>query len=424
MSAETKVFDFVVNRRVIDDARKQGMTLSAFLETLDPTDRYSPSEPESQMDAFQRQLARYDIRTASNPYTGQLAHTWGRFFESDELGTKEERAALAAEWLSRQYRINSVRNLSNVQWAGKFNRGSGFVDAGVRAPNDAPLGYVLFPPATAPELRYQQLQPSALPFLIARTRYENAQNFFGLYLDDTQAEANARLSRTSEYASLRRFRFDTSEKSVSVKKYGGLLEMSYEQMRRMSLDMVSWAIMYIAAKADNDKEATAIDVLVNGDGNSGSAATSTSGSTLDGAASGALTLKMYLMWTMLWKRPYSVNTIVGRDAALVDLLLLNAGSANIAPVMLLGQNAPGVTRINLVRNTTDGVAAIDSDQVAANTLLGINRETALEMIMETGSEIVETDRVIDGQYTQIAFSENLAFMMATLGQNRTLAFTV
>lgn len=410
-------FDFVMSRDLVHDAYNNGMTLSAFLERLDPSDQYTGAD--RQMSAFERQLARYDIRTQSDPINGIVAHTLERFYQDDENGSREERAALLTEWMSRQFRQYTRVYPRNGMAAQQGARGS----EGARFPVDVPVNFTLYPPAVFDQLRYQMLQPSALNYLIARTRLIDSQTFKALYLSDSVAVTAAKMTRIEEFGEVPVVQFTTAELSSDVKKYGRRLKISYEQDRRMSLDMVSWAIAYIAAQADVDKEATAVDILVNGDGNSGTAATNTNGSTLDAAAAGALTLKMWLKWRYLWTRPYTANVIVATSNSLVDTFLLNAGSANLAAAAIVGSNMNNAVNVQPVRTVLDGVLAVDNSTVAASTLVGIDANYTLEMIMEAGANIIETDRVISAQYTDIVLTESIGWAVATKGQNRTLAYT-
>lgn len=416
-------FNFEMGQPVVHEAFKRKMNLSAFLETLDPTAKYPIHERH--MDAFERQLAKHDIRTQSDPVSGLICHEWGRFFETDEQGTKEQRSALAAEWLNRRYRRKARVIPRKAQAVGGIpsNKTGAWETGGARFPTDVPLSYSLYPAEALNELRFQQLQPSRLDLLIARTRMINAETFAALYLTDSQASSEAKMPRVEEFAELPEVKFQTSEQMIRVKKYGRQLKMSYEQMRRMQIDMVGWAVDYIAARAAADKEDTAIDVLVNGDTNSGTAATNNNGSTLDSGAAGALTLKMWLKWRMLWTSPYGSNVVIGTDDAIVTLMLLNAGSANIAPAILLGDRAPDALNIRLVGATLDGLSAINDSTAPANKLLALDNNWALEMVQEVGSDIVETDKVISAQYSFITISESVGFAIATKGQNRTLSYT-
>lgn len=422
--------DFDVSRELIADAYDHGMTVSDFMEVLDPSSDYAPHERV--FDAYQRQLIRLDIR----PETDLVE----RFYD-DEGGQGEQRRAMFPEYLSRVYRdcTRVVARNGGFGLLGKdgkalrrqFKRlpaelgAPRFDDGGVRFPTgDVIPSFSLYPAATPFELRFQQLIPSALNVLIARTRPVAAGDFRALYLVDAAAQTAARMGRVAEYADLPVVRFDTGENAIALRKYGRRIQISYEAIRRMAIDMLNWSVMYVAAKADADKEATIIDVLINGDGNSGTAATSTNGSTLDAAAAGALTLKMWTAFRFLWDRPYASNVVYGTKTALTLLLLLQAGSSNIGPRALTEQNVPDLTNIRLFRNTFDAVVAVDNANVTANNLGAVDANWSAEMVSEVGADIVQSDLIIQGQYNEIAISETIAFDIATKGQNRLLAYTV
>jgi len=425
-------FDFAMTTRLMDEAREENKTLSAKLEELDPTNKYPLSDPASELDAYERQLARLNVRTASIPDYGVMADTWDKWDDLSGLADGNERRSLKAEFMRRAYVGSGFggRALGHSLITGKSggartrldNSNMLAMESGRRFPGDATVSYTLYPPAVLDMLRYQQLQPSALEYLIARTRMIDSETFTALYLtSDSAAATAARLARTEEFAEPAIFQFTTGESSFRVTKYANSLRVSYEQMRRMRIDLISWGIGYIAQKADLDKELSAVNILINGDGNGSTAATNTNGSTLD--SGGALTLKMYLKWRYLWTRPYTCNVIVATANSIVDTFLLNAGSANIAPAVITQSNRPEAVTFSPVRTLQNGVIVVDNATVASNTLCGIDATASLEMLMESGSQIVQTDQVILNQYNEIVFSENIGWDIAIRGQNRTLAYT-
>lgn len=403
--------DFALTRALLDEAGRERTNLSQKLEQLDPTSKYPAHEQN--IDAFTRQLIRLDIRTASDPISGMPAHTWERFYESDKDGSRDERSLLASEFLNRTYRKAAAIRPINGFGNGAFNKDGRFsaIDGGVRVPFDPVTTYDLYPPAIAPGIRAAQIQPSMLNYLVAMTRVINSEASYALYLtDNVQAFADARMPRVEEYGEVPAMRVQTSEVPTRVKKYGRRVDMSYEQMRRMSIDMVSFYVNYIAAVAAREKEDQAIDVLVNGDGNSGTSATSTNGSTLDSGAAGVLTLKMWWRFRMKqFTRPYNANVAIGTEAAIAAILLLSAGSANIAASSYAAGSNSGANNYIVPRSSLDGMVLIDNSTVASNTILTIDNRWALEMLLEAGSDIVETDKIINAQYTSIVITENIGF---------------
>lgn len=401
---------FQLGKRMLHEAFAQGLTLSQLLEREDPTSSYPVHERG--MDAYQRQLARLDIRTQSDMTLGAPAHNFGRFWETDELGSGEERMVLASEFLNRTYRRACAMQVRRVAHGGFDKSGRVTeVTGGIRLPYDPPTTFDLYPPDIESALRYSVPAPSMLSYLVAITRIINGEASYALYLtDNVQAQADARMARVQEYAEIPAMRVATSETPTRVAKYGRRVDMSYEIMRRISMDLISFYIELIAAVASREKEDQAVDVLINGDGNASTAATSVNGSTYDAAAAGALTLKMYLTWLLsAFTRPYAANVLVGRPAAIVAAALLNAGSANIMAVTQVASIWPNALNFTIPRATINGLVFIDNNTVAANTLLGIDSRYALEMLIEAGSEIAETERVMSQQYTSIIISENVGF---------------
>lgn len=396
----------IVNQRSFDEAKKLGISYSQFLEQQDPSSEYKDGT-----DAFQRQLALADIRTVNNPYTGERAHTLERFYDVDEKFG--DRKFLLPEFMNRVYR--------------KAAADAEFGKTRLWENSLTPVSYTVSPPTVDNELRYKEVQPSVLPLLVARTRTIQGESFRSLFLTDSTAQGAARLRRVAEGAAIPKVSFSYSENTNLVHKYGRALQWTYEQARRTTIDMVSWAIGYIAAVSVRDKEDDAIDILVNGDGNSGTAATANSGSTYDGAASGALTLKMLMNFRLqAFTRPYQSTIVIGRPASLTSLFLLNAGSANLPVGAIVGNNTTNMNpaSFTMARTTLDGLVAIDSTVVAANALLFIDGRFTLEMIKEANSDVVQTEQVFANQWNNMYFTENVGWAIALKDQNQLLNYTV
>ena len=408
--------DFVLSRQMYKEAYQKGMTLSAFLETLDPTEKLSQADRRAMgRDAFVRQMRKLDIRDRTIPEMGVMAHRWERFWD-DEDGKSEERKALAPEWLARQFRHAFPvypRGVANARGLDLHRR---------EITTHNPLSDVLWPDAMDAAMRYQELEPSVLSYVVGRTRGIDSDTFKAFYLTDSTVEAAARMKRVGEYAEIPHMTITGSDQSINVQKYGRALRASYEVMRRQSLDLIAWTVNYIKAKADNDKFLHAVDVLINGDGNSGTSATSTNGSTLDAAAGSTLTLKMYLGWGMLWTRPHQCNVVLGTNGSIISLMLLNAGSANLPPNQAISASG-AIGQVTLVKPIYGGVAAINESTVTASNLLGLDNRYTLELVNEVGADIVEVDRIIQRQYEEVVLTESVGFDVMTLGQNRLLAYT-
>jgi hypothetical protein len=207
--------------------------------------------------------------------------------------------------------------------------------------------------------------------------------------------------------------------TINLKKYGRRLLGSYETFRRMAIDRFALHIQLLAVKAESDKVDTAIDILINGDGNSGTTPTNHNLTALDtDAVAGTLTLKGFLAWKMQWANPYLCNVVIAEEAPSLQVLLLNMGSANVPFLSIAGAfGFGGVAPIN------SGLGPVQLGwTTAAPTLklVGIDNRFALEMVTETGASLTETDKIISKQLNEIVISESVGFCVFDAAANKTL----
>ena len=345
---------------ILDGHMREGKNLSRWLEDQDPTEEYSTSDPLSQMSAFERQLYWAGIRTQSDPVQGLFADTVERFYMSNQ-----------------------------------------------------PASVVLFPEFINRVLRETLIAPDILGDLIAQVTPVNSSSYRTIYLNDTVGER--RMGRVSETGDMPRVKLATSEHAISLKKYGVILEGSYEVYRRMQIDLFARHVARIGMQAMLDKSQDALDVAVNGDGNS-NAAINYNNTALDSTATaGTLTYKSWLRWGMKsW--PYKIDTVVGGEAELLGLLTLQFPT--IDPTMLLALlTNPGASpaaagdRLSLNPRSTPwaNVNLIFFPLAPSNILIGLQRDSALEMVMEVGASLTETDKIISKQMNEIAISEVVGF---------------
>ncbi|MBW7938263.1 MAG: phage major capsid protein [Candidatus Omnitrophica bacterium] len=202
-------FDIPLSEDLLIQARSRGVGLTEILEELDP------SQGDSTLDAFERQLARAGLRIQ-----GTHSDTIDRFFASTES------AILFPEYVSRSVRI-------------------GMTD--FRALNQ---------------------------ILATRTRIDS-DTYKTLFMDESaQTAADRRLARLAEGAELPCIEIKSSEHTVKIRKYGRYIEVSYEALRRKTIAVVSVFLKAIGYQIQKDKFEEALAVLVDGDGNSNPAAVS------------------------------------------------------------------------------------------------------------------------------------------------------
>lgn len=379
-------------------AAKAGMSLSRFLEREDPSARYKDGT-----DAFTRLVREAKIVTRSDAYGSFFADEFGAFDKNDET------RALVPEWAARQWR--------RVAYGAPRPQAQG---RAVFLSDDTALNSGLRPYFEEPEvLSNPQVEP-AIPLneLVATTRPVTGDAYRATYL--TYSAAQARLVRVSEAADMPRVKLTTSERTVRLYKYGRVLEMSYEALRRIRIDEVALYIAMLAVQAEVDKVAAVLDVIVNGDGNSGTAATNYNLTTLDSAATpGQLSLKGWLAFKMKFTNPYMITTALTQEAVALQMQLLNVGSANVPLVMVQGMSGFGsFTPIN--RQLRDQVALGYTSDAPANTIVGFDRRFAVRRLVEVGSSIQEIERWVTRQVEGLAISEVEGYSVLDPNASKTL----
>lgn len=374
------------------EALNAGMPLSRYLEIIDPT-------PEGgKLDAFGRQMREAGIITRSNPEAGLWADTADKFLNNNAG------RALFPEFVARQWR--------SIMFATAAEKRA----AAIYMSSDAALG--------SPEKPYLDAGPywnaqfeAAIPLaeLIAGSQAIAGEDYRSLYM--TYDAAALRLFRVGESAEVPIATLSTATRNIRLRKYGRGLRATYEQLRRMRIDKLAWWVKWQALQSEIDKVTAALYTIINGDGNSNTSATTYNMLTLDSDATvNELSLKAWMAFKMKFVQPYMMTTALMQDSVALQLVLLNAGTANIplATISGIGGFGLGLTPINV---TADAVRYGWTSDAPANKIVGLDKRFALEQITEVGSEIQETERFITNQTEVMVMTENSAF--ATLDASAT-----
>lgn len=349
-----------INRDWYHEARKRQMSMSALLEERDPSDQYDdwiddPSEPTGRrrMDAFERQLEVANIRTRPDVRNGIPAHTVERFYASD-----------------------------------------------------SPASPMLFPEFINRSIRAALLEPSLLDELVAiRTLIDsNVYRSFRI----TEEPAQSRLQRMTEGAEPRRVSITGAEEVARLHKFGVALQMSYEFIRRMEIDLFAFHLQRIAQQNDLDKAAVAIHTAVNGDANANTAAeVFQHQADLDGTGT-TLEFKPYIRFLSKFRMPYRATTLFGQEDAIVDLMTLSVGNSNI-PLLQWTALVGGIGSTSAPRFSQLQTRAFIHDDAPAAALVAIDRARSLQMLMEIGAELTEVDKIIAKQLNEVVITEVTGF---------------
>ena len=237
---------------------RSGRSFSQTLEELDPSEHYRGTPLEG-LDAFQRQLKRFDIHVK-----GAGSDMVEKFFHTSDSA-------------------------------------------------------VLFPEFVSRVVRQGMEEESILPAITATVTRFDGMDYRSIA--SVPSEEDKKLRRVEEGARIPETTVRTQENLVHLHKRGRMLVASYEAIRFQRLDLFSVTLRQIGAYIGRMHLEDAIAVLRDGDGNENAAAEYTIGTTPISGTKGTLTYDALLeFWSQF--DPYTMNTmLVGSDVMLAMLKL-------------------------------------------------------------------------------------------------------
>lgn len=249
---------------------------------------------------------------------------------------------------------------------------------------------VLFPEYVSRAVRQGLDEANALPKIVASTTVIDSLDYRSI--TSVPTDGDKELMVVKEGAFIPETTVKAKENLVSLRKRGRILVASYEAIRHQRLDLFTVTLKQIGAYIARSQLKDAIDVLTNGDGNNNAAALQPV------ASAGTLT---YADLVAFWNRfdPYELNTIIAEPNIMADILNLNEFKDAAA-----GLNFHATGRAI----TPIGANLIKSSSVAINTLIGLDRSCALEMVT-TGDVLTEYDKLIDRQLERAAITSTAGF---------------
>lgn len=380
----------------ISEGYRQGLNLSRWLE------ENSPSEANDPLDAFERCMREAGIVTRSDPAAGVWASPARLFFEGGAANR-----ALYTEFFARQWRRVSFARPSDQTRA-------------IYLSSDGTPGSWQRPYAEAQQARWDfQLAP-AIPLseVIGVTTPIEGQDYRAFYM--VYDAEQLRKFRVGESAEIPIAELTDAERTIHLKKYGRGLRASYEQIRRMRVDKLALQIAYMAIQSQVDKLAAVIDVMVNGDGNTGTTPTNYNLTTLDSnAVAGTLTPAGWIAFKMKFANPYVVTAGLMQEAIALQLALLTFSANSPFTGYNAGGMTQGLTPINPISNATRYGWTSDAP---ANKIVGFDRRFAIEQVTEISGMIDEMERFITNQTQVVTMTEVEGY--AVMDANATKILTV
>lgn len=188
------------------------------------------------------------------------------------------------------------------------------------------------------------------------------------------------ISIVAESATIPSTMIQTQPNLVKLNKRGRMLVASYEAIRFHSLDLFTVTLRQIGAYIARTQLKDAVNVLINGDGNSNAA------SVVTAATSGSIT---YSDLVNLWGEldPYEMTTLIASPATTAKLLNMSE----------FKDAAAGLTFHSTGKSITPlGAQLIRCEGVPSDKIVALDKNCALEMV-QAGEIITDFDKLIDRQ---------------------------
>ena len=278
-----------------------------------------------------------------------------------------------------------------------------------------PSNRVLFPEFVSTTYKDQERDLAGPYFVtiseLVTNREGTDSNAYRTGIINSGQSKSLEFGEVAEGGELPRYKVKLSDQAINLTKYGGILEMTYESVRRASLPILARYLSKIAQAEQYRKVKNALSVALNGDGNSNPAPNT--------ASAGANWAFEDLIDLMVEGANGGImfDFIVGETADITQVVKL----AQFTDVAATAQGADfrDTGRLPAPLGLDLKIAIPDSVLDGSKKLMGIDRGSALVEVFENGSQITETDKLITTQFEQIAISENLAYAKPDINGFRT-----
>lgn len=236
--------------------------------------------------------------------------------------------------------------------------------------------------------------------LVFATEQADSRKVDALYYDDSSTDES--LHATEEGAQLPELKLTTSDSTVYLSKYGGILNVTYEAMAEQRLDVLGFWLRRIGQKIAEDETDELMDVLVGGDGTTNGAA-ETDATDVDASVAGTYDYDDMVYWVLGVNRGYMIDTAVATATDLKGIMKLsefkdaamNAASDFAAPTPL---------DVNYLRwDAASGAASY-----ATYLTVGVDTRYAAKKITY-GGFISEADKLIERQINRRSFSYHVGW---------------
>jgi hypothetical protein len=351
-----------LNKDMYKLANEQNLTFSQLLERINPT------KPTDTLDAFSRQLKRFGIVTKNDLNAGVYATT--------------------------------IENALNITADTYDNQ---------PLQRDVPESKILFPELVSRTARMALLkdQDYNLDDLISTTRVIPTTTYKEFWIDmvpgqQTQPDLDKyAMSRTSEFGTFPRVKIGWAESAKTLFKRGVQIDMSYEFQREATLDILGIVIDRIMLSQRTSLFKKAISKAINGTA-AVKASTLSSGLT---AGQHKLNYEAWLKWTASFA-PYVPSTYYCHINTALKILMMDKPDIDPVQIMAMLSQGPVNQNIQVSRGLWKNVTIFPftDNTLPENFVLTLDKRYALERVIQAGTDLQETERIITQQFTSIVIS--------------------
>lgn len=229
---------------------------------------------------------------------------------------------------------------------------------------------------------------------------------------------NVRKARVAEGADLPLAKIVMGELAITLWKHGRAIEMTYEAVRRMRIDLFTRNMNAIINDISFQNLDLAVDVLVNGDGNPNSSA-SKIGST---ATAGTITNNELVGFLLdYWfTNHYRADTIVTS----MEMYKKIAGMFYDTTLAFGADSRLRFSMPQFVGEQTVNLLAADVPKIGGKDVIILsNRDNTLTRYVENGSNIQENQQFARNQTRLLTISENSGYAVGMIGSNKYIEVT-
>lgn len=219
-----------------------------------------------------------------------------------------------------------------------------------------------------------------------------------------------KMARIAEGADLPTGKIVIGEKAVSLWKHGRAIEMTYESVRRMRIDLFMKQLNAIINDVTFQNVDDATETLVNGDGNDNAATKLATTATAGKITADEIIDALTEYW---FEKHFVADTLIAPKSIFKQIKKFNYD-------INLAEGASATVRFNTPQLQQNNVTLLTSNvpQIGGkDVILVFNRDNTLVRYEENGSNIQENQNFARNQTRLLTVSENSGYAINTLGAN-------